>query len=123
MSKRLIGLDPTSGPLERKDERALPARPEHAGRFAPLLGLLVDEVAESPHGIDFLHPRRRPAPPNATRRNVLIGATVAAAVGYRSRREMSGQKRPSRLDFTTAPGHKMPSVYCSSRGRDLPSLV
>ena len=63
------------------DASALTTRPEHSGRFAPLLGLLVDEAAESPHAIDFLHPRRKPEPPNTTRRNLLLaGAAVAAGL-------------------------------------------
>ena len=43
------------------------------------MGLLVDEAAESPHAIDFLHPRKRPAPPNNTRRNVLVAIAALAA--------------------------------------------
>jgi Tfp pilus assembly PilM family ATPase len=53
--------------------------PENVGRFAPLLGLLADEIEEAPHSIDFLHPRRPPAPPS--RRNTYaLAATAAAAV-------------------------------------------
>jgi Tfp pilus assembly PilM family ATPase len=54
---------------------AFPARP---GRFAPLLGMLLDEMEHTPHAIDFLHPRRRPPPPN--RRNQYIAGGVAAAL-------------------------------------------
>jgi Tfp pilus assembly PilM family ATPase len=54
------------------------ALPEHPSRFAPLLGMLLDELHQSPHGVDFLHPRRRPAPPS--RRRLFIGAGVGAAV-------------------------------------------
>jgi Tfp pilus assembly PilM family ATPase len=52
-------------------------RPEHAGRFTPLIGMLVDEAAGSAHALDFLHPRRKPEPPNRRRQHVLIGAAVA----------------------------------------------
>ena len=54
------------------------ALPEHPGRFAPLLGMLLDELHQSPHGVDFLHPRHRPAPPS--RRRLFIGAGAGAAV-------------------------------------------
>jgi Tfp pilus assembly PilM family ATPase len=55
-------------------------KPEHPGRFAPLLGMLVDEAAGTPHAIDFLHPRRKTAPPNRRRRYALIGTAAAAVV-------------------------------------------
>jgi hypothetical protein len=57
MSK-LIGLDPTSGPLERRDERELRARPTSLdghviglvanglGRSAEMLDALYDELAK-----------------------------------------------------------------------------
>jgi hypothetical protein len=45
MSKRLIGLDPTSGPLERKDERALPGRPATIGGH--VIGLVANGLGES----------------------------------------------------------------------------
>ncbi|MFV1964350.1 MAG: hypothetical protein ACC628_02920 [Pirellulaceae bacterium] len=56
------------------------ARPEHAGRFAPLLGMLLDEVHGSAHGIDFLHPRKKAASQNHHRRNLLIGAVAGTAL-------------------------------------------
>lgn len=60
------------------------APPEHAGRFAPLLGMLLDEAAHQPPAIDFLNPRRRPPPPDRRRPLVLAAAAVAAVVlaGY-----------------------------------------
>jgi Tfp pilus assembly PilM family ATPase len=54
-------------------------RPEHAGRFAPLIGLLLDEASGAAHAIDFLHPRKRPEAPNQHRRNAFIGGAVAVA--------------------------------------------
>ncbi len=48
--------------------------PEHPGRFASLLGMLVDQAGGVQHAVDFLHPRRRPEPPSQLRRNVLIAA-------------------------------------------------
>jgi Tfp pilus assembly PilM family ATPase len=69
-------FDPFAGlALEGDLTRALP---EHPGRFAPLLGMLLDELHQSRHGVDFLHPRHRPAPPS--RRRLFIGAGVGAAV-------------------------------------------
>ena len=51
-----------------------------AGRYAPLLGMLTDHVAGTRHAIDFLNPRKRPAPPSTRRRNMLIAAGVLASV-------------------------------------------
>lgn len=50
--------------------------PEHPGRYTALLGMVVDEASPS-HAIDFLHPRKKPAP--ADRRRVAIMA--ASLVG------------------------------------------
>jgi len=52
--------------------------PDHPGRFAPLLGMLWDELEGTPHAFDFLNPRRRPPPPS--RRNTYALAGLAAAV-------------------------------------------
>jgi len=46
------------------------------GRFIALLGTLIDESTNVAPSIDFLHPRKRPAPPNRRRQ---IAAGVAAA--------------------------------------------
>jgi Tfp pilus assembly PilM family ATPase len=54
------------------------ALPEHSGRFAPLLGMLVAELEQTGHAIDFLHPRRPPVPPS--KRRLLVGLGVAAGV-------------------------------------------
>ena len=54
MSKgRLIGLDPTSGPLERRDERALPDRP--ASLDGAVLGLVANGLGESKNFLDALY--------------------------------------------------------------------
>ncbi|MBC8356434.1 MAG: hypothetical protein H8E66_31020 [Planctomycetes bacterium] len=55
-------------------------RPEHPGRFAPLLGMLMDEAAGATHPIDFLNPRKRPEPPSQTRRYSVIGGAIAATL-------------------------------------------
>lgn len=59
--------------------------PGNPGRFAPLLGMLLDEIHGGAHTIDFLHPRKKPEPPNyrrvATAAGVLVAAVVLAA-GY-----------------------------------------
>lgn len=52
--------------------------PDHPDRFAPLLGMLWDELDGTPHAFDFLHPRRRPEPPS--RRNTYALAGLAAAL-------------------------------------------
>ena len=64
--------------LTRQLEKSLP---ENAGRFAPLLGMLVAEAAGTGHTIDFLNPRRRPKPPSQKRRNVLLAATAILILG------------------------------------------
>lgn len=50
--------------------------PQNAGEFAPLLGMILDEVRGGSHAIDFLNPRQQPEPPNRRR----LYGTVAAAV-------------------------------------------
>lgn len=55
-------------------------RPEHLGRFAPLLGMLMDEAAGATHLIDFLNPRKRPEPPSQTMRYSVIGGAIAATL-------------------------------------------
>ena len=54
------------------------ALPEHPGRFAPLFGMLLDELSGTPHAVDFLHPRRRPEPPS--RRRTYVRAGLAGGV-------------------------------------------
>ncbi len=67
-------FDPFSGlELQGDLKRSLPA---HPGRFAPLLGMLLDELDHTAHAVDFLHPRRRPAPPSR-RRTYVLGALAA----------------------------------------------
>lgn len=56
--------------------RAMPPSP---GRFAPVLGMLLDEAQHGRHTVDFLKPRRRPPPPNRTRKWIW-GATAACVV-------------------------------------------
>jgi len=55
-------------------------RPEHPGRFAPLLGMLLEEASSTENAIDFLNPRRRHAAHTQTRRNGLVAALVAVAL-------------------------------------------
>jgi Tfp pilus assembly PilM family ATPase len=59
--------------------------PENPGRYASLLGMLLDEADGKPHAIDFLHPKRPPKPLDR-RRPLLIAAALAMvaalAVGY-----------------------------------------
>lgn len=56
--------------------------PEHAGRFASLLGAIRDEAANT-HALDFLHPKRPPRPANRRRAMVTAAAVlgVLAAIG------------------------------------------
>lgn len=70
-------FDPFAGLM--LGERLAAGLPWHRGRFTSLLGMLADEIAGTDHGIDFLHPRKKPAPPSHRRRNLLIGGSLAAA--------------------------------------------
>ena len=51
--RKLIGLDPTSGPLERKDDRALPGRP--ASLDGAVLGLVANGLGESKIFLDAVY--------------------------------------------------------------------
>jgi Tfp pilus assembly PilM family ATPase len=55
--------------------------PDRHGRFAPLLGMLLDEAAGTRHAIDFLNPRRKPPPPDKRRRQIIWGALAASLLG------------------------------------------
>ncbi len=50
------------------------------GHFAPLLGALLDHAHAQAHTIDFLHPRKRPAPPDQRRKRIGYGIAAAAAI-------------------------------------------
>ena len=53
--------------------------PDSPGRFAPLLGMLRDEIlGQGSHAIDFLNPRRRPKTPD--RRRAAVAALVVAGL-------------------------------------------
>ncbi len=62
-------------PFETVDDRGMDVPPE-PGRFASLLGMILDEAHEARHAIDFLHPRQQPK--SLDRRK--LGALIAAAV-------------------------------------------
>lgn len=60
--------------------------PSDRGRFAALLGMLLDEATSS-HSVDFLHPRRPPRPVSRLRVGLIAAGVAAAiflAIGYRS---------------------------------------
>ncbi len=69
-------FNPLDGVRLGRDLKRSP--PDNPGRFTPLFGMLADEAAGSLHAIDYLNPRKRPDPPNNTRRNLLAGAGVLA---------------------------------------------
>lgn len=52
--------------------------PAQRARFAAVLGMLCIQAAEQSPAVDFLHPRRRPVPPNRRFRYAVIAAGVAA---------------------------------------------
>ena len=67
------------------DSKLVPSLPEHVGRLAPLVGLLVAEASHPNLLVDFLNPRRRPeVKPNHVRTGVLIAVPAVAALilGY-----------------------------------------
>lgn len=76
LGMRVDMLDPLAG-FELGPE-LIQSRPEYPGRFAPLLGMLLDEAGQRRHAIDFLNPRRRPPPPNRRRQYILAGVLVGA---------------------------------------------
>lgn len=53
--------------------------PANISRFAPLVGALLDESRGRKHEIDFLSPRKRPAPTDHRRRYLLAGAAAGVA--------------------------------------------
>ncbi len=58
--------------------RALSDAPlEHPGRFAPLVGMLITELKQASHAVDFLHPRRRPEAANPRKKWMIVGAVAA----------------------------------------------
>ncbi|MBN2477563.1 MAG: hypothetical protein JXB62_23350 [Pirellulales bacterium] len=70
-------------PFEAVDATSA-AVPGHGGRFASLLGMVLDE-AHGSHAVDFLHPREKPKPLDRRRVAVLAAAVVtglAVVVGY-----------------------------------------
>jgi hypothetical protein len=69
-------FDPFQGLNLGAELRSAP--PEHPGRFAPLIGLLLAELEHTPHAVDFLHPRRRLEKPKKWKRFVI--PAVAAAL-------------------------------------------
>jgi Tfp pilus assembly PilM family ATPase len=72
-------FDPFQG-LKLGDElRSAP--PEHPGRFAPLIGLLLAELEHTPHAVDFLHPRRRQEQPKKWKRYTIPAVALALLAG------------------------------------------
>jgi Tfp pilus assembly PilM family ATPase len=71
-------FDPLEG-LELGEQLA-GSLPEEPGRYAPLVGMLWDELEGISPAIDFLHPRRPPEPPSPRRKLALLAAAVFVAV-------------------------------------------
>jgi Tfp pilus assembly PilM family ATPase len=70
----------------QRGKRLKKSPPENPARFAALLGILADESASARPAIDFLNPRKKPAPKSQRGRWALYGgaaaAVVACAVGW-----------------------------------------
>jgi Tfp pilus assembly PilM family ATPase len=69
-------LDPLA--MVELEGEAQRTRPQFPGTFAPLLGMLAEEAAARPQPIDFLHPRRRPQPPDRRRLYAIAGGIAGA---------------------------------------------
>jgi Tfp pilus assembly PilM family ATPase/Tfp pilus assembly protein PilN len=54
--------------------------PSEVGRFAPLIGALLDESRGRRHEIDFLSPRKRPEPANRKQLYTIVGTAAGVAV-------------------------------------------
>ncbi|MCA9264096.1 MAG: hypothetical protein KDA60_09625 [Planctomycetales bacterium] len=54
--------------------------PSHTERFAPLVGILRDELAQRPHAIDFWRPKRPAEPPSRRTTWSLAGIAAACAI-------------------------------------------
>ena len=52
--------------------------PENAGKYAPLVGMLVDEAHSAAHAIDLLNPKKQPKPPNRAWVAAAAAAVLAA---------------------------------------------
>ena len=65
--------------LRRSNElKATP--PQQPERFAPLLGMIVDETSARRHAIDFLNPRKKAPPKSNNRLWSIVGGLAAAVV-------------------------------------------
>jgi Tfp pilus assembly PilM family ATPase len=64
-------------PFEVIDASSLGEKPPGPGRFASLIGALLEESLEERHAIDFLDPKRRPPPPDESRKQLLMGVVAA----------------------------------------------
>ncbi len=67
--------------------QGLAAPPENPGRFASLVGMLTVEAGGGRQAIDFLAPRKRPAPPDRRRTYALAAAAASLVVllgGYQA---------------------------------------
>jgi Tfp pilus assembly PilM family ATPase len=72
---RVEVFDPLAGLTLGPELRASP--PEHPGRFAAVLGMLLAELDGAAPAIDFLHPRHAVAPANPRRKWGLAAAAAA----------------------------------------------
>ena len=87
-------------------------KPSHPGRFAPLLGMLLDEAQGVGHAIDFLHPRQAAQPGHA-----IVGGLAIPQV----RRLIAGRTDPTQntyllsVSFLQQLAHRMPVVGVDRR--------
>lgn len=78
LSLDVITFDPFEAVRHSRQIVLPPA--EISGRFAPALGMLACHATGSGHTLDFLNPRKRPAPPSKRRRNLTVAVAVLAVL-------------------------------------------
>ena len=82
--------------------------PDSPDRFAPLFGILLDELEQKGHAVDFLHPRRRPEPPSRRKSYALAGLAVALVllsfVGWRwnTRRVLMNERNDLSIEMASS---------------------
>jgi len=54
--------------------------PPQRGRFVSLLGMIGDEASGHKHALDFLHPRKPPAPERLRKRQLTVAAAVLGVI-------------------------------------------
>ena len=86
--------------------------PDEPGRFAPLLGMVLAELEQTGHALDFLNPRRRPQPPSRRKKLAVVGAAAVllaagSLFGSRAWERSRLNEQISELNNELAPNAKL----------------